>query len=66
MPLPGTMGAQVFRGGDFTKFIEMYERFSSRTATLLAGDDVVATFPCYWWETIQKTIKMINGYPRKD
>jgi len=66
MPLPGTMGAPVFGGADVTKFIEAYESLSSRTGTDPAAEDVIATFPYYCSETIQETIKMMNGYLRKD
>jgi len=66
MPLPGTMGAPVFGGVDVTKFIEAYESLSSRTGTDLVAEDVIATFPYYCSETIQETIKMMNGYLRKD
>jgi hypothetical protein len=66
MPLPGTMGAPVFRGADVTKFIEAYESLSSRTGTDPAAEDVIATFPYYCSETIQETIKMMSGYLKKD
>jgi hypothetical protein len=66
MPLPGTMGAPVFRGADVTKFIKAYESLSSRTRTDPAAEHVIATFPYYCLETIQETIKMMNGYLTKD
>jgi len=66
MPLPGTMCAPVFGGADVTKFIEEYESLSSRTGTNPAAEDVIATFPYYCSETIQETIKMMNGYLTKD
>jgi hypothetical protein len=66
MPLPGTMGPPVFRGADVTKFIEVYKSHSSRTGTDPAAEDVIATFPYYRSETIQETIKMMNGYLTKD
>jgi hypothetical protein len=43
MPLPGTMGAPVFGGGDVTKFMEAYESPSSRTGTDPAAGEVIAT-----------------------
>jgi hypothetical protein len=66
MPIPGTMGAPVFGGADVTKFIEAYDSLSSRTRTDPAAEDVIATFPYYCLETIQETIKMMNGYLMKD
>jgi hypothetical protein len=66
MPLPGTMGAPVFGGAHVTKFIEAYESLSSRTETDPAAEDVIATFPYYCSETIQETMKMMNGYLTKD
>jgi len=66
MQLPGTMGTPVFGGADVTKFIEAYKSLSSRTGTDSAAEDVIATFPYYCSETFQDTMKMMNGYPRKD
>jgi len=66
IPLPGTMGTPVFGGADITKPIKAYESISSRTVTDLAADDDIAMFPYYCSETIQETIKMMNGYLRKD
>ena len=66
MPLPGTMGAPVFGRADVTKSIEAYESLSSRTVTDPASDDVIAKFPYSCSDTIQETIKMMNGYLTKD
>ena len=66
MPLPSTMGAPVFGGEDITKFIEAYESLSSCTGTDPAAEYDLATFPYYCSEAIQETIKMMNGYLRKD
>jgi len=51
---------------DVTKFIEAYESLSSRTGTDPAAEDAIATFSYYCSETIQKAIKMMNGYLKKD
>jgi len=66
MPLPGIMGAPVFGGEDVTNSIEVCENLSSGTGTDPAAKNVIATFPYYCSETIQETIKMTNGYLRKD
>jgi hypothetical protein len=60
------MGAPVFGGADITKFIEAYESISYPTRTDPAAEDIIATFPYYCSETIQETIKMMNGYLTKD
>jgi len=66
IPLPGTLGAPVFGGADVTKFIEAYYSPSYGTGKDPAAEDVIATFPDYSSETIQETIKMMNGYLMKD
>jgi len=66
MPLPGTMGAPVFGEPDVMKFIEADESLSSRTGTDPAAEDVITLFLYSCSETIQETIKMMNGYLRKD
>jgi len=66
MPLPGTIGAPVFRGADVTTFIEPYKGLSSHTGTELVAKDVITTFPYYFSDMIQNAIKMMHGYLRKD
>jgi hypothetical protein len=66
MALLGTIAAPVFGGTDIKKFFDAYKTLSSRTGTHLAGKDVVGMFRYYFLETIQETMKMMNGYLTND
>jgi len=66
MPLPDTMGTPVFGEADVTKFVKVYKCLSSRRRTDPVAEDVIATFPYYCLELIQETIKIMNGYLKKD
>ena len=66
MPLPGTMDAPGFGIADVSNFIGAYNSLSSRTRTDPAAEDGIPTFRYYCSEMIHKTIKMMNGYLRKD
>jgi hypothetical protein len=64
--LPGTMGNPVFTGADVTKLIKAHKTISPCPGTDPAAKDVITTYPYYRSETIQDTLKMMNGYLTKD
>jgi hypothetical protein len=63
---PGTMGAPVFGRADVTTFIKVKDSLSWHTGTDPAAKDVIAMFSYSCMETIQETIKMMNGNETKD
>jgi hypothetical protein len=65
MLLLGTTGASGFKGADFTKFIDAYQRLSSCTEAEPVAKNIIAFFPCYRRERTQQMIKMINRYLRE-
>jgi len=66
MPLTGIMGAAACRGLDISKFIDTYERLSSRTGTNPVRTDVIPTIWHYCSEMIQVMINMMIGDLRKN
>jgi len=64
--LPGATCAPSLGGVDVTKFIEAYKSLTSGPATNPAAKDIIATFLYYRLEAIEETIKLMNGYLRKD
>jgi hypothetical protein len=60
------MRAPFFGQADVTAFSKAYDTLTSATRTSLAAEDVIRKFLYNCPESTHKTVKMMNGYVRKD
>jgi len=60
------MGTQVFEGVEVNRYIEVYKSLSSRAVTNLVVKDISITYPYCSPGRIQQTIKMADGYMKRN